>query len=124
MKFPDDGHVRCVASTSAPSQVAAWFVCSVDPSVALKGTREDNVKDVLYYRQSLILRYGLYSCHSSSFEADVVSVTQTEGNAFPQQPPFKIPPNPSSMACGQQHIRKSGRLDNKRARERERERRI
>jgi hypothetical protein len=58
MKFPDAGHVR---STYVPSQVAAWFACPVDPSVVLKGTREDNVTDVLYYGESLILRYGLYS---------------------------------------------------------------
>jgi hypothetical protein len=43
MNFPDAGHVRCVASTSVPSQVAACFACPVDPSVAVRGTREDKV---------------------------------------------------------------------------------
>jgi hypothetical protein len=61
MKFPDAGHVGCVACTSVPSQVAAWFACPVDRSVALKGAREDNATDVLYSRQSLILQYGLFS---------------------------------------------------------------
>jgi len=35
------------------------------------------------------------SSHSSPFEAGVVSVTQSEVNAFSQPPPFKIlPPRP------------------------------
>jgi hypothetical protein len=61
MKFPDYGHVRFVASKFLPFQVAAWFACPVAPSVALNGTREDNVSEVLCSRQRLILRSGLYS---------------------------------------------------------------